>query len=1059
VSGRSYLAQHFSDRRAHKCSGSLNPRPFKQLKDHNEKLRAYCLPVLSLLAMLLRGSPVPVTPEIQLATDHLRSSLGADGDVEAISERILSLLDLVWTHPWTPLINHRISDPTIVCLGLSSLEASGKFSSAKDVTPNISKYEYNMRLVFLILMHRYDTPELGYKAYQQFFKEDVESTFNSLRSAQKVASSIAYLSQALPKIWWVDRKNHQELIYRGTHIHINQLRTLLGALEERMVEVWEQEVLMGLSLHVDYKEIHDDIASTEVPYSFVADPRNKVFSDKLILVRAILSNERLSSKFISFNHNGTLRFNIHSARAWLASLSRFHKLLLLRFHLTGGGLARGTEMVAMLLNNTPTYPLRSLVAFGQYIALLVTYLKTSSLTGIDKVIPHALDAFMSDLLVQELAIARPFAVFMATVCYPGQPQVRTLYEKHVFVNHDRLFDTSDITDGLQQLTLEFMDIELGVSDWRHINTAFRRKLCNRLQELIEEDEEEESIAALQSGHSRKTENRIYGISQETLQGAAEDVLPLFLDATTDWQTVCHIIPGGLRLHYRNALMRFFRSYVQQGLITISEVASAPGEDQTALIRSLCESVTSLRHLVEDQSRALALLSSGYSALQDKMDLLLAGGGPARGLEHGPQKSPTPPEPSTNPDPAPIALSEEDALRALRTLLQKPEATWKTPQQSLAVMAVLDRQHDVIAVLPTNAGKSMVAIIPPLLETDLVTVIILPLRILILDFQRKLKAMGIPFYTYESNTHRIQLGSSNIILVSADLVKWDSWRQASLVLHQHRPIARQIVDEAHIPLLSQDFRHALRNMSDIRTSLPVPLVLLTASAHPDLLKAMRREYGIEENAVVIRGPSNRPELRYQWQSVENMDAMLDVIADAVRTNIRLQEDRAMIFVPWKALGESIAERLGYPLYKGGPDNNNKNAATYQSWLSGHSPIVVATSAFGTGNDYAHVRLVIHACAPYEMVNYVQEVSRAGRDGLPALCLLLTMSGPGFRPPQAQSVPEPDLAGKGVMSKALCQTHRECIRHTITAYNDGRGVECLLDPLNQVCSRCAVLRKLE
>jgi hypothetical protein len=432
------------------------------MQNHDKALVRYYLPVAGLLAMLLRGSPVLITNELQIALESLKSSILLQ-DVQIISGRILNTLSLLWQQAWPPLVNHRISDPTIVYLALSSLEITGKFKGAKEVTPNIAKLKYNIRLIFLILIHQHDDHEAGYRKYQQFFKEGFETTFNSLHNAQRQASSIAYMTMSLPKVWWCNRKDYQELIYHGTHIHINQLRQLLAALEERMRQMWEEDILLGFALRVNYRELHDDLANTEVGYSFCSDPRNAdCFSDKSILLQAILSDETLSARFISLNSDGVLRFNVREGRAWLNSLGRFHKLLLLRFHLTGGSPGRLTELVSMLLYNTAMYPLRSLVAFGPFVALLCTYQKTSAITGYDKLIPHALDAFTSDLLVQELAIARPFSILMAKVCNPNQPD---LFSKHIFVNTDRLFDTNDITDALRQFTTEFMGIELGVSDW------------------------------------------------------------------------------------------------------------------------------------------------------------------------------------------------------------------------------------------------------------------------------------------------------------------------------------------------------------------------------------------------------------------------------------------------------------------------------------------------------------------------------------------------------------------------------------------------------------------
>jgi superfamily II DNA helicase RecQ len=563
-----------------------------------------------------------------------------------------------------------------------------------------------------------------------------------------------------------------------------------------------------------------------------------------------------------------------------------------------------------------------------------------------------------------------------------------------------------------------------------------------LQELVEGDDEQESVEALQMGHTRKTDNKVYGVSQEALRGAPEDILPLFLEASTDWQIICRVVPGGLNLCYSDALMSSFQAHIQSGVICLdidrSETPDEIGGRLLGLKEMLARMDADIRSIQEHCVRA----EKRMEVLISKADLLMD----HHSMERRPEES--------YPAEASDTSKEASALCTIRKLLGKPEAQWKSEGQRTVLMSVLDLQHDVIAILPTNAGKSMVAIIPPLLEDGSVTVLILPLRILVMDFQRKLQAMDVSFYTYDSNESHIHLGSSNLVLVSADHVQWDAWKQAIVTLHQRRPVVQQIIDEAHIPLLSEDFRQSLQHMSDIRCSIPLQLVLLTASGHHELLAAMRTAYTIEENAIVVHEPSNCPELRYVWQTVQNTDLMLQAISSAITTNVQQDQDRGIIFVPWKELGETIASHFGLPFYYGG---NSDNASIYKSWLAGDPRTVVATSAFGTGNDCSHVRLVVHACAPYEMVFYVQEVSRAGRDGSPALCLLLRLSGPNTRTLRTKADGTIDLSGKLVIFEAVQKLGERCIRSRITSYNDGRGVQCLSDDGNQVCERCRAVQK--
>ena len=224
---------------------------------------------------------------------------------------------------------------------------------------------------------------------------------------------------------------------------------------------------------------------------------------------------------------------------------------LLRCEMLSGGPGRGTELTGMLLRVDKGRETRNLIAIGHHLVMLRTYSKTTSTTGMDRLIPHSLDGFESDLLLQDLAMARPFAEFAVHICWPEDSQTLHLYQYHTFVNYNKLFNTTDISDCMASYTNTHLYTRLTVRDWRQIAIAWRRKLCPTHIEFIEEDELEDQVGAEQTGHSVRTERLHYGISAESLAGPSVDVLPLFLDASGQWQVEMHTVPGNstFSIHY------------------------------------------------------------------------------------------------------------------------------------------------------------------------------------------------------------------------------------------------------------------------------------------------------------------------------------------------------------------------------------------------------------------------------------------------------------------------------------------------------------------------------
>ncbi|KAG6847257.1 hypothetical protein H0H93_009255, partial [Arthromyces matolae] len=308
-------------------------------------------------------------------------------------------------------------------------------------------------------------------------------------------------------------------------------------------------------------------------YSFITEPKNKFAQYKNTLITSILATPALRKRFISAEYDNKVHWNKVALRNWLHRYSSFEGLLLVRAEMLGGAPGRGTELTAMTFKNVPTASHRNLVSFGKYITMLVTYHKGTAMTGTEKLIPHAFDGVTSDLIIQNLVLARPFAQMAAYICYGHQPDVLKLYDENLFVNNGQLFNSTHVTKIMEESTEAILGIKLGLQSWRQVVIAFRRKHCTGMEELFDFDSQD-TVGALQASHSRRTENRIYGLSPDALSGVAEDVLPLFLDASTQWQVAVKAVPGGMLMSYHDCRAIHFDKLCQVGSIKIAHAPSA-----------------------------------------------------------------------------------------------------------------------------------------------------------------------------------------------------------------------------------------------------------------------------------------------------------------------------------------------------------------------------------------------------------------------------------------------------------------------------------------------------
>ena len=311
-------------------------------------------------------------------------------------------------------------------------------------------------------------------------------------------------------------------------------------------------------------------------------------------------------------------------------------------------------------------------------------------------------------------------------------------------------------------------------------------------------------------------------------------------------------------------------------------------------------------------------------------------------------------------------------------------------QEPVVRALLDGRS-ALTVFPPGGGKSLCYQLPALL-LDGLTLVISPLIALMRDQVDALTAKGISAARLDSTLDaeqirdvydRLDAGTLKLLYVAPERFTNEAFRQRLKRL----PIQLAAIDEAHcISEWGHNFRPDYLKLAKICRRLKVPRVLcLTATATPKVARDIRKAFRI--------ATADHVQLSFHRA---NLDLRVTPCAAAERKNLLLEkltavDGPAVVYVTRQETAEEVAtflakSGLSVRAYHAGLPAEFR-ADAQSSFMAGDTRVIVATIAFGMGIDKSNIRAVFHYNLPKSLENHTQEIGRAGRDGLPAICEML------------------------------------------------------------------------
>ncbi len=313
-----------------------------------------------------------------------------------------------------------------------------------------------------------------------------------------------------------------------------------------------------------------------------------------------------------------------------------------------------------------------------------------------------------------------------------------------------------------------------------------------------------------------------------------------------------------------------------------------------------------------------------------------------------------------------------------------------PLQEEGVDAILNGQ-DLLMILPTGGGKSLVFQLPTLLK-DGISIVISPLIALMQDQVASLQAQNLSAAMVSSaqSTDEIEevvqkakSGNLKFLYLSPERLN-TSW---SIALLKSLQINFFVIDEAHcISQWGHEFRDDYRALGKLKENFPnISICAFTATSTNMVSGDIVRELKLE-NPLILKGKIFRKNIFISAERrIANGYAQLQNFLH------RHKNESGIIYVSSRKKAEEVSNHLNNEGYKSlcyhAGLSQNIREKNFKTFVNDEVNIMVATIAFGMGIDKSDIRFVVHLSLPKSQENYYQEIGRAGRDGEDSETLLL------------------------------------------------------------------------
>lgn len=350
------------------------------------------------------------------------------------------------------------------------------------------------------------------------------------------------------------------------------------------------------------------------------------------------------------------------------------------------------------------------------------------------------------------------------------------------------------------------------------------------------------------------------------------------------------------------------------------------------------------------------------------------------------------------------------------------SNFRSPQGEIIEASVAGK--DVLAILPTGAGKSVCFQVTSLMK-DGICVVVTPLIALMQDQVQQLKKKSIPAIAIHSGMNRTEIdialdncvyGKEKFLYVSPERLQTELFQER----FKKMKVNLVAIDEAHcISQWGYDFRPPYLQIAQLREIKPeVPFMALTASAtkqvRDDIISNLKlktpslfqKSFARENLSLVVRATETKEK------------QLLDIL--------RKVPGSAIVYVRSRKMTESVAKllernKIRSVFYHAGLSPEERTNRQHD-WINNHIRVMVATNAFGMGINKPDVRTVIHLDLPENIESYYQEAGRAGRDGRRSYATIIYHQSDLIALRHKVELSQPDLSELKITYQALANFYQ-------------------------------------